>query len=76
LQLFVILLGIVLNNPKGLILEARDKAEAIHQEYITMLRYRYTVLCSRETPPCSGRRSFQAGIHHPAVYYHLEAGVH
>jgi hypothetical protein len=69
LQLFVILLGIVLYNPKGLILEARDKAEAIHQEYITMLRY--TVLCSRETPPSSGIRSFQAGIHHPALYHHL-----
>jgi hypothetical protein len=36
---FVIVLGIVLYNPKDIILEAKDKAEAIQQEYITMLRY-------------------------------------
>jgi hypothetical protein len=36
---FVIVLGIVLYNPKDIILEAKDKAEAIQQEYVTMLRY-------------------------------------
>jgi hypothetical protein len=38
LQVFVIVLGIVLYNPKDIILEAKDKAEAIQQEYVTMLR--------------------------------------
>jgi hypothetical protein len=40
LQVFVIVLGIVLYNPKDIIiLEAKEKAEAIQQEYITMLRF-------------------------------------
>jgi hypothetical protein len=43
----VIVLGIVLYSSSGLVLEANDKAEAIRQEYITMLRYeRSTSLCS------------------------------
>ena len=37
-QVFVIVLGMVLYNPKGLKLEAQEKAEAIQQEYVTMLR--------------------------------------
>ena len=37
-QVYVIVLGIVLYNPAGLILEAKEKAETIQQEYVTMLR--------------------------------------